>query len=47
VKRRLRGRDAQCTWALPDGARGETVSAVVIVAQGKQRALAPFRATVS
>jgi hypothetical protein len=44
---RLRTGSAVCSWRIPLAARGETVSATVIVQQGRLRAEAPFRATIS
>lgn len=47
LTRRLRGGTAVCAWLLPLAARGQTVSATVIVEQGRLRAQAPFRANIS
>jgi uncharacterized protein YkwD len=44
--RRLRAGVARCTWALPQGSGASTVAAVVIVQQGRLRAVAPFRVAV-
>jgi uncharacterized protein YkwD len=44
---RLRAGAARCAWALPKRARGATVSAVVIVQQGRVRVEAPFRTAIS
>ena len=45
--RELRKGSAVCAWRLPLAARGATVSATVIVQQGRLRAEAPFRANIS
>jgi hypothetical protein len=47
VKRSLRAGSAVCAWRLPLNARGSTVSAAVIVQQGRLQAQAPFRANIS
>ena len=45
--RELRKGSAVCAWRVPVAARGQTVSATVIVQQGRLRAEAPFRANIS
>jgi hypothetical protein len=47
LTRRLRVGSAVCAWRIPLAARGATVSATVIVQQGRLRAQAPFRAKIS
>ena len=47
LTRRLRTGAAVCAWRLPLEARGATISATVIVQQGRLRAQAPFRAKIS
>lgn len=47
LARRLQRGKAVCAWRIPVGARGKIVSATVVVQQGRLRALAPFRASVS
>jgi uncharacterized protein YkwD len=45
--RTLRRGTAACVWRLPASAEGKTVSAAMIVQQGRLRAVAPFRITAS
>jgi uncharacterized protein YkwD len=47
LTRRLRAGSAVCAWRLPLDARGATVSATVVVQEGRLRAQAPFRAKIS
>jgi uncharacterized protein YkwD len=47
LTRRLRAGAAVCAWRVPLNARGELVSATMIVQQGRLRAQAPFRARIS
>jgi uncharacterized protein YkwD len=47
LSHRLRRGTAACVWRLPASAEGKTISAVMIVQQGRLRALAPFRITAS
>ena len=47
LARELRKGSADCAWRVPVAARGKTVSAIVIVQQGRLRAEAPFRANIS
>jgi uncharacterized protein YkwD len=44
---RLRAGSAVCAWRIPPAARGEMVSAAVVVQQGRLRGYAPFRAKIS
>jgi hypothetical protein len=43
VRHTMRTGTASCAWRVPAAARGKTVSATMIVQQGRVRALAPFR----
>ena len=43
VIRTLRAGKAACAWRLPVAARGQMVSATIIVEHGRLRAVAPFR----
>lgn len=47
LKRSLKGGSAVCAWRLPLAARGETVSAAMVVQQGRLQGLAKFRASIS
>ena len=47
LSRTLRRGTAACVWRLPASAQGKTVSASMIVQQGRLRAVAPFRITAS
>jgi uncharacterized protein YkwD len=47
LSRTLRRGTAACVWRLPASAEGKTVSAAMIVQQGRLRAVAPFRITAS
>lgn len=47
LARTLRRGTARCAWRLPASAEGKTVSATMIVQQGRLRAVAPFRITAS
>jgi len=47
LTRGLRAGSAVCAWRIPVAARGEIVSATVVVQQGRMRAHAPFRAKIS
>ena len=47
VARTLRRGAAACSWRLPSSAAGQTISASMIVQQGRLRAVAPFRITAS
>ncbi len=47
VERTLRRGVAACSWRVPQSAAGKTVSAAMIVQQGRLRAVAPFRITAS
>jgi uncharacterized protein YkwD len=47
LSRTLRRGTAACVWRLPASAAGKTVSAAMIVQQGRLRAVAPFRITAS
>jgi hypothetical protein len=47
LARRLQSGKAVCAWRIPVGARGKSVSATVVVQQGRLQAEAPFRANVS
>ncbi len=47
VTRRLRSGSAICAWKIPPTARGRTISAAMVVQQGRLWAKTPFRANVS
>jgi uncharacterized protein YkwD len=47
VTRRLRSGSAVCAWRIPATARGRTISAAMVVQQGRLWAKTPFRANVS
>jgi uncharacterized protein YkwD len=47
LSRTLRRGTARCAWRLPAAAEGKTISAAMIVQQGRLRAVAPFRITAS
>ena len=47
LNRGLRAGTAVCAWRIPANARGQTISATVVVQQGRLRAHAPFRAKIS
>jgi uncharacterized protein YkwD len=47
VTRRLRSGSAICAWRIPQAARGRTISAAMVVQQGRLWAKTPFRANVS
>jgi hypothetical protein len=47
VAHRFRLGKATCTWRVPTSAGGKTVSAAIVVQQGRATAHAPFRARVS
>jgi hypothetical protein len=47
LARRLRSGTAVCAWRIPLAARGSTVTATVVLQQGRVRAQAPFRTIVS
>jgi len=47
IARRLETGTATCAWHVPAAARGRTISATIIVQQGRLRAVAPFRITAS
>lgn len=47
LTRRLRRGAALCAWRIPLAARGEIVSATIVVQQGRVTAEAPFRAAIT
>ena len=47
LERGLRAGSAVCAWRIPRNARGQIISATVVVQQGSVRAYVPFRAKIS